>query len=260
MACGQLVAVQPGISPTAFQSSTTKPSKSHPALEHVGQHALVGRELDAVPAGEGDQHGQHAGVDRRRVALGVQPDQVAPPGSRRRPGPCRRACRRRRGNAWRSPRSAGRDRIARRSARLAGPGPWGPHSADDLGLGAVALVASAPAHVTRHGHRGAEGPVGPGDGHFFGGRLADAADQCRIARGAEADVVREDGGAQDIVVAVHRVDAEDRAGSRSGAARRGENASINSTHSTAGPARRRPARNCRRRAPRRADTCAGRRA
>ena len=89
----------------------------------------------------------------------------------------------------------------------------------DLRILGVAFVAAAPTHVARHRQGRAEGPVGAGDGHLLGGGLADPPDQVGVARGAQADVVRIEGGADDVVVAVHRVDAEqdgDRGVARSG--------------------------------------------
>ena len=74
---------------------------------------------------------------------------------------------------------------------------------------AVALVGAAPAVVAGDGQGRREGPVEAGDRHLLGRGLADAADEVRVAGGTEADIVREDGGADDVVVAVHRVDAED---------------------------------------------------
>jgi len=79
---------------------------------------------------------------------------------------------------------------------------------DDAGLLRIALVGAAPAVVADDGDGGGEGPVDARDAEFARGDLADAADQVRIARGAQADVVGEDGGPDDVVVPVHRVHAE----------------------------------------------------
>jgi hypothetical protein len=80
---------------------------------------------------------------------------------------------------------------------------------DQIGILRIAFVGAAPAIVLRHGHGRAERPVDAGRGGLDGGRLADPADQLRVASGAEADVVREDSGTDDVGVAVDRIDAED---------------------------------------------------
>src|SRR5690606_14301739 len=96
--------------------------------------------------------------------------------------------------------AAGLERPARLDRPLQAKGQGTGVAPGDLRVLAEALVAAAPAVVARHREGGAEGPVGAGDGHLKRGRLADASDQVGIARGAEADVVREDGGADDVVV------------------------------------------------------------
>jgi hypothetical protein len=72
----------------------------------------------------------------------------------------------------------------------------------------VAFVAAAPAQVLRHRQRRRECPVHPHCDHFLRRGSADAADQRRVMRRTESDVVREDGRTGDAGVAVHRVDAE----------------------------------------------------
>ena len=58
---------------------------------------------------------------------------------------------------------------------------------------------------------GREGPLDAGGAHLAGGDLGRLLHQRRVARAAEADVVREHGGPHDVGMAVHGVDAvEDR--------------------------------------------------
>ena len=72
---------------------------------------------------------------------------------------------------------------------------------------AEALVRAAPALVARHGHARRERPVDAGRADFGAVSAADLLDQLRVARGAQADVVRKDHGADHVAVAVHGVDA-----------------------------------------------------
>ena len=72
-----------------------------------------------------------------------------------------------------------------------------------------ALVGAAPAVVAHHGHGGRERPVDAGGAHLARDGLADALDQRRVVGGAQADVVREQRAAVDVVVAVDGVGAPD---------------------------------------------------
>src|SRR5205085_12148095 len=72
-----------------------------------------------------------------------------------------------------------------------------------------AFVGAAPTCILRDGDTGSEGPIDAGGTYFVGGDLADAADEISIARATEADVMREDYGAQHIAVAVDGVDTVD---------------------------------------------------
>src|SRR5262249_33224816 len=85
----------------------------------------------------------------------------------------------------------------------------------------VPLVRPAPAVVLRDGDGRAERPVLAGRADLGRGGRADPADQARVVRRAEGDVLREDGGAEDVVVAVHGVDAPDRRDAQAGGLRRG---------------------------------------
>ena len=79
--------------------------------------------------------------------------------------------------------------------------------ADHARLLRPALVGPAPPIVAHHREAGTERPVLTRGADRALGRLADLAHQAGVARGAQPDVVREDRRAEDVVVAVHRVDA-----------------------------------------------------
>ena len=108
----------------------------------------------------------------------------------------------------------GDDLVARQQVRLIGrtlqPANHGPDiGRDKLGVGRIALVRTAPAIVLRHRHRRRESPFLSGDAHFLRGRGADLLDQRRVAHRAEADVVGKDRRADDVGMAVDRVDTPD---------------------------------------------------
>ena len=79
---------------------------------------------------------------------------------------------------------------------------------DQRGVGGIAFIAAAPAHVLRNGEGGGEGPLDPAGRYFIGGGRPDPLDQRRVMRGAKADIVREDRRAGQVGVAVDRVDPE----------------------------------------------------
>ncbi len=72
----------------------------------------------------------------------------------------------------------------------------------------IGLVGPAPALVARHGQSWREGPVDADQRHFIRRDLADLADQRRVVGRAQADIVREDDGADQVGMAVHGIDAE----------------------------------------------------
>ncbi len=96
---------------------------------------------------------------------------------------------------------------------LARSSPWKPRTAaprqflHQLRILGEAFVGAAPARILRHGDAGREGPLDAGGAHFLGGDALHLLHQRRIARAAEADVMREDHRAEDVVVPVHGVDA-----------------------------------------------------
>ena len=175
----------------------------------VGQQRLVAVVLGAVPAGEADHDGERAGVDRGRIALRVEADEIGL-GQHR----IALVLAARRAAVGEEVLDRGSD--VRRRERLAGDQrslQTEHHRASELAhqrrVGREALVAAAPAIVLRGRERGGEGPFDAGGGDLGRRRLADAADQRGIAGRAEADVVRKDGRAGDVVVAVDAVHAED---------------------------------------------------
>ncbi|MCW0448030.1 hypothetical protein NB706_000864 [Xanthomonas sacchari] len=77
-----------------------------------------------------------------------------------------------------------------------------------LGRFRIALVGASPAVVLRHRHGRREGPLHAGGAGFQRGDFADPAQQRRVAGRAQADVVREQRGADDVALPVHGIDAE----------------------------------------------------
>ncbi len=92
------------------------------------------------------------------------------------------------------------------------------HRRTRAGVLAEALVGAAPPVVARDADAGREGPLGPEARVSSAVIVADPAHQPRVAGGAEADVVREDGRAQQVAVAVHRVHAVEQRDAQPGAA------------------------------------------
>src|SRR5258708_12318067 len=72
---------------------------------------------------------------------------------------------------------------------------------------AESLVGAAPSEVLRHADRGGECPVNVGGQQLAGRDAPNSLHQVRVARGAEADVVRKDGGSAQVAVAVSRIHA-----------------------------------------------------
>src|SRR5690606_7154967 len=71
----------------------------------------------------------------------------------------------------------------------------------------VTLVGAAPAHVSGDCDGGRESPVQAGYGDFTRGNLADSTDQISIVGRAQADVMREQSGSREVVMAVHGIGA-----------------------------------------------------
>jgi len=91
--------------------------------------------------------------------------------------------------------------------------------AHDLRILGVALVRATPAIVANHCYGRCEHPVDARHRHFLRGRRSDALDQVWIVSGAERAVVREEGGADHVVVTVNGIGAPDD-GNRGRATRR----------------------------------------
>ena len=120
--------------------------------------------------------------------------------------------------------ATGGDRAVRRQFTLEAEGHRTGVALRHLGMLGIAFIGAAPAVILGYGQGRAEGPVGTGHGDFERSGFADAADQVGIARGTQADVVREDGRADDVVVPVDGVDAIDQRdlGTRPAGGRRAE--------------------------------------
>ncbi len=96
----------------------------------------------------------------------------------------------------------------------------GLHLAHELRVLAEGLVRAAPAVVARDADAGGERPLGSGRPGLLGGDVRHIAHELRVAGGAEPDVVREDGGAVHVAVAVHGVDAVEEGDAQPGRQRR----------------------------------------
>src|SRR5260370_42685286 len=69
------------------------------------------------------------------------------------------------------------------------------------------LIGAAPSDVLRHADRGSECPVDVGGQQLAGRDAPNSLHKIRVARGAEADVVRKDGGSTQVAVAMSRIHA-----------------------------------------------------
>ncbi len=78
-----------------------------------------------------------------------------------------------------------------------------------FGILAIPFITAAPADILRNGDAGRESPVHTGGADFFGSDARGFFDEVGIAGAAEADVLREASGADDVVVAVDGVNAID---------------------------------------------------
>ena len=213
--------VEPGVDrigaavgPAAGQGGMGVPVADQQALEaqrspqDVGQQRPVAGVLGSIPAREGHHDRQDAGVDGLAVAGQVDVDQflfghrcIAPVATVG-------------GSAvgeemlGRSHDIAGRqtDAVAQFALQSAHEG--GGIGSGDTRLFGEPFIGPAPAVVAGHGQGRGEGPVDTGRCDFLGRGAGDGLDQGRVARGAEADVVRKDGRPDDVGVAVHSVDAE----------------------------------------------------
>ncbi len=76
---------------------------------------------------------------------------------------------------------------------------------DDLRILGIAFIRPPPAIVAGDGDGRGERPVHAGGADLGGCRLADASDQIGIMGGAQADIMRKQRSAKDIVVAVDGV-------------------------------------------------------
>ena len=180
----------------------------HPALEHVGQQVMVAVHLHAVPRRERRHHALHAGMDRERVRRAMHGAQLLFADARvtlvlafERAAVAEEVLGRRHHVGFVE------ELLAADLALQAFDDRRGIAGDDARGFG-ITFVGPAPAIIARHGQGRRKRPFGARRAELFGGRACDAADQRRIARCTEADVVREQRRTDDIVVAVHGVDAE----------------------------------------------------
>ncbi len=178
-------------------------------LEHIRQQRAVAVVLDAVPRGEARHHGHRARIDAGNVARRMRLDQRllvnlgvalidAVMGSAVGDEMLDRG-----GDlAVLHPACARRTLKPTHHRRRIEPG--------DVGALRIALIGATPAIVLRHRDRRTECPVEARRRAFLRGGGADLLHQRRIAHRAEAHIVREDGGAEQVRIAVHRVHAKDR--------------------------------------------------
>ena len=163
-------------------------------------------QLGAVPAVEGRHHHLRAGGQRPHMAFAVD---LAQSGFRARGVALVDAA----GAAVADEVLGGGEHLVggQEAFRAGGPLQTSEHAfgegADDGRIFGVALVGAAPAVVAHHRQGRREGPVDAGGRNLRRGRRADPLQQGGVAGGAETDVVREDGGAEDVVVAMHGVRA-----------------------------------------------------
>ena len=176
-----------------------QPVEMHFAAQQPGQQRLVAVHLFAVDARKRGHHRLRARRDCRTVSRRVNPDQrieiaariaaIDPAG----PAIAEEMLERRENMVL--VEKFGRSRLALQPFDQRRPQPR-----HHRGLFGQAFIAAAPARIARHRQRGGESPVEPGRGDFGGGRLADAVHQRGIVCGAERDIVREQRGADDVVV------------------------------------------------------------
>ena len=191
--------------------------ETHAPLEDLAEERPVAMHLHAMPAGVGHHHRLRGRGDRRLVARRIDIAQLAlarlvvplVPAARG-PAIAQEVLRRRQHvrpieelRRTRNPLQA----LDHRRGVF-------PHQGRVF---RVALVSASPARVAGHRHGRGERPVEPGDPHLEGSDLADAADELRIVRRSEPDVVGEERGTGNVVVAVDCVRApQQRQGNRGG--------------------------------------------
>ena len=181
--------------------------KAHLVADHAGQQFAAAMDLLAAHQREARHDRLHAGFDRRRIAGAVNVAELGRAGrivalvvaalgaavaDEMLGG----------GDDMSGSEEFGRARPALQAfdhrARI---------GAHDLRILAKPFIGPAPPVVADHREGRREIPVDPGHRHLHRGDLADAADQIGIAHRAEPDILREDGRADDIGVAVNGVDA-----------------------------------------------------
>ena len=182
-----------------------EPVKAHAIDENIGENRFIAVHLDAVPAVETGHHRLHAGIDRRRIAGTVNMGEVALIGAIiALVDPALRAAITEEMFRCRNDMGVAQKRIISDSALQAfdhGRGIAG----NQLRAFRIALIGAAPSVIANHGEGRGECPFLAGDADFSRGDGADLADQIRIVRGPEADIVREKCCPDDIVMAMNRI-------------------------------------------------------
>ena len=177
--------------------------KAHMALQDTRHQSFIGVHLDAVPTVVGGHDRLGAGIDRRLVtgAMDRRQLQFADQGIALVAAAV--------GRAVAEKMLGGRDDVILVKEGRALPFQAGNHGGgigrDDLRIFRIAFIAAAPAVVTGDRNGRCKRPVHAGGTHLGGGGFTDLADQVGIVGGAQADIVRKERGAIDIVVAVDGV-------------------------------------------------------
>ena len=188
-------------------------AERHPPLQCIGEVALVAVHPLAIDAVEARHHRLRTGRDRGRIAGGVDPHQ-------------RRVIDRgialvlAAGGAAIAEEMLGRcdhvatvEELLRAHLALQAFDHRAGIARDHVRRFRIAFVGTAPTIVLRHRDGRAERPFHAGGARLDGGDIADLAHQFRVAHRAQADVVREQGGANDIALPMDRIDAvQDRDG------------------------------------------------
>ncbi len=182
--------------------------KAHAILQHRRHETAVAGHLDALPTREGNHHAHHARVDRSRVTGSMNADEIRLTDLRitlvdapRRAAVAQKMLRGRRHVPALNDTTGGGLTLQaahhRRGIRT-----------HEFGRLRIALVGATPTVVARHGDARGEDPVKARRGSLHRRCRANSAQQLRVVRGAEGDVVRKDRGACDVAVAVHGIDPE----------------------------------------------------
>ena len=189
----------------AIPVADDEPVEAPAPLEHAGQQTRVAVHLDAIPSREARHHALDVGLERGDIGGGMKADQfglgdsgVAAIAAFRRAAIGEEMLRR--GDDMRPLQPI---RVA--ASPLDAVDECGSIACRDRRVLAEAFISPPPAVIARDRDRWRKGPVEPGDAHLDCGDLPDPFDQRGVPRRAEADIVREQRRADDIVMTVDRV-------------------------------------------------------